>query len=272
MIQNMTAPAPARHEVWIFFAAILVLNTAFVLAVGEGLIPKHHFPRGRLVLLGGTLAAVVLLFRGPKALFELIRPLFVWRISPLWFIAAFLLPAVFSALFVIGRAVLTGAPIEILGPGAQLLERDGFLLNILIVALVGEIVWVGYAIRTLSLFHSLRMAAIITGTFWAAWWLPMVIYSVGVTPGLPFFGLWMNMLGIAFFCAFFYKATGSGLVILGMQFCVACSVLAFPVLPNIAGALSYQIYSALYMVLGFLTLTVLLPMVQGRAGEAPAGA
>ena len=262
MIQNMTAPAPARHEVWIFFAAILFLNTAFVLAVGEGLIPKHHFPRGRLVLLGGTLAAVVLLFRGPKALFELIRPLFVWRISPLWFIAAFLLPAVFSAAFIVGKAVLIGEPVEILGPGVELLQRDGFLLRVLFVALVGEIVWVGYAIRTLSTFHSLRMAAIITGTFWAAWWLPMVIYSLGVTPGLPVVGLWMNMLGIAFFCAFFYKATGSGLVILAMQFCVSCSVLAFPVLPNIAGLTSYYFYSALYMVLGFLAVTVVLPMME----------
>ena len=262
MTDSTSAPTSLRTEVWCFFAAILLLNTAFVVAVGEGLIPRHHFPNGRLLLLGGTLVAVMVLFRGPRALLELVRPLLVWRLSPLWFLAAFLLPAVFSALFVIGRAVLSGAPLEILGPGFPLLQRDGFLLNILIVALVGEIVWVGYAIRTLNKFYSLTMAAVITGTFWALWWLPMVLYSVGVTPGLPFTGLWMNMLGIAFFCAFFYKATGSGLVILGMQFCVACSVLAFPVLPNIAGATSYQIYAALYMVLGFLAVVVLLPMFQ----------
>lgn len=255
--------APKR-EVWFFFLAILILNSAFVTGVGQGWIPKHYFPQGRFLLLGGTLAAVVLLSRGPGSVWGLVKPLLVWRVPPFWFLAAFLWPILFSVAFVIGHAIFSDRPLEILGPGADLLTRQRFIINIFIAALVGEIVWVGYAIRTLSKSYSLVIAALVTGTFWGLWWLPMVIFEIGIVPDLSFLGLWMNMVGIAFFCAFFYTLTGSGLVILVMQFCFNCCVLAFPVLPNTAGAVGYQVYSALYMIVGFLFLVVLLPILKNR--------
>ncbi len=261
--------APKR-EVWFFFVAIFIINSVFVIGVGQDWIPRHYFPQGRFFLLGGTLAVVVLLSRGPGSVLGLLKPLSVWRISPLWFVLAFLWPILFCVLFVIGQAVMTGAPVEIFAPGVELLRRQRFLVNIFIAALVGEIVWVGYAIRNLSKSYSLTGAALITGTFWGLWWLPMVIYEVGIVPELSFLGLWMNMVGIAFFCAFFYTLTGSGLVILVMQFCFNSCVLAFPVLPNTAGPIAYQVFSGLYMVVGFLFLTVLLPRLQRRGDAVPA--
>lgn len=248
-----------KHEVWLFFISILILNTVFVTGVGQGWIPQQYFSQGRFVLLAGTLAAVVLLSRGPGSVLGLVKPLFVWRISPWWFVAALLWPILFSITFVIGQSVVTGTPLEIFSSGVELLGRRRFLIAIFIAALVGEIVWVGYAIRNLSKSHSLVVAALITGTFWGLWWLPMVIFDIGIVPELSFLGLWMNMVGIAFFCAFFYTLTHSGLVILVMQFCFNSCVLAFPVLPNTAGPIAYQVYSGLYMIIGFLFLTVLLP-------------
>lgn len=264
MTETDQAPRRLRTEVWLFFIAILILNSLFVAGIGEGLIPKHYFSKGRLVLLLGTLVGAIVVMRGPRAVLELIKPLLVWRISPLWFIAAFLWPILFAVTFVIGRSFVMDIPLEIIGGGIKLFSREGFLLNMLIVALVGEIVWVGYAIRNLSKFHPLAIAALITGTFWTLWWGPMMIYQIGIVPGLDFLGLWMNMVGIAFFCAFFYTLTRSGLVILVMQFCYNGSSLAFPILPNAEGLLSYQIYSALYMITGFLFLTVLLPIFRRR--------
>jgi membrane protease YdiL (CAAX protease family) len=250
---------PALSEVWVFFLAVLVINSTFVIGVGEDWIDQKYYSRGRLILLAGTLVAVVLISRGARAVLELIKPLLVWRISPLWFLAAVLLPIVISVSFVIGQSLLTGAPLELITSSVRLLQREGFLLNIFIIALVGEIVWVGYAISNLSRFYSRPIAAIITGTFWTLWWAPMVVYNIGVVPGLSFSGLWMNMVGVALFCAFFYTLTRSGLVILAMQFCLNCTILAVPVMPNVAGAFAYQVYAAIYMILGFVAVTVLLP-------------
>jgi hypothetical protein len=265
MTNSVTAPKSLRTEVWVFLIAIVVINFIFVSGVGEGIIPEQYYSRGRLVLLGGALVAVALIARGPKAIWELITPLFVWRISPIWFVVAIMWPIVFAILFVLGHAAVTGTPLELFSEsGLRLFQREGFLLNIFILALIGEIVWVGYSVKNLSKFYSLQLSAVITGTVWALWWTPMMIYGIGIIPGLSFVGLLMGQIGISFFCAFFYFSTRSGLVILGMQYCFNLSLLAFPVLPNSVGQLGFELYAAIYLVLGFLAVTFLLPWMQKR--------
>lgn len=260
MTPTTTAPAALRTEIWVFLIAIVVINFIFVTGVGEEIIPGKYYSRGRLVLLGGALVAIVFFARGFKGLFELIQPLFVWRVSPVWFVLAVLWPIVFAAAFVVGQSMVTGAPLELFNQsGLRLFQREGFLLNIFMLALIGEIVWVGYAVRNLSKFYSRQLTAVITGTFWALWWVPMMIYQIGIIPDLTYAGLWMGQVGIAFFCLFFYQVTRSGLVILMMQYCFNLTLIAFPVLPGNAGAAAYDLFCGLYLVLGFLSVTLVLP-------------
>lgn len=258
----------AQAEVWIFFLAIILVNTAFVAFIAEDVLPKSLFPRGRFLLLGAVLAAVVFLSRGFWATIDLVRPLTVWRINPVWFLVAALWPILFSVGFVIAKILVTGGEWQIVSPGIGLLTQPRLLTTIFIAALVGEIVWVGYAIRNLGHHYPKTVAALLTGTAWALWWLPMAYYQIGIVPGLSMVGLWMNMVGIAFFCTFFYTLTGSGLVIFAMQFCFNSSILAFPVLPRSGGPWTYEVYSALYMVVGFLFVTVLMPRLQARRAAA----
>lgn len=272
MTDSVSAPHRLRIEIWVFFAVLFILNTAFVVSIGEGWLDKKYFPRGRLLLLGGTLVGVVLLSRGVRAALDLLKPLLAWRVPPHLFVIALLWPFVFALSFVVMRTLVIGGPLQLTNPGGiEFLQRDGILGRIFIVSLIGEIVWVGYAISNLSKFHKLPVAAAITGVFWGLWWLPMIIYTLGVIPGMSFLGLGMNVLGVAFFCAFFYALTRSGLVILLMQFFFNCAVLSIPVLPGIAGVRAFEAFAASYMILGFLAVTFLLPWIQQRQATAPTG-
>lgn len=267
MVDSTETTRPQTTEVWVFFAAIVVLNALFVFGIAQGWLPKSIFPMGRFLLLGGVLAVVVFLWRGLPSVLDLVRPLTVWKINPLWFVAAVLWPIVFAVVFLELKSLVTGEGWTLNDPGIGMLSSRRLFVTVVIGALIGEIVWVGYAIRSLGYRYSRLLAAVITGTVWGLWWLPMAYFQIGIVPDLSWIGLWMNMIGIAFFCTFFYVLTGSGLVIFLMQFCFNCSVLAFPVLPRSGGALVYEIYSALYMIVGFFFVMVLLPRFQrARAG------
>jgi membrane protease YdiL (CAAX protease family) len=240
-----------------FFAAILVLNTVLVTGVAQEWLPAGIFSRGRFYLLALTLASVVLMARGWPAVVDLVRPLTVWRVKPVWFAAAMLLPIVFTVVFLLLKSVVTGTEPVILGSGIEILHRRNLLLSIFISALIGEIVWVGYALRMLRAHMRIELACVITGTVWGLWWLPMLHFGIGIVPNLTFVGLWMNMIGIAFFCAFFYLRTGSGLVILAMQFIFNCATLAFAVIES--GPVVYNSFAALYMLAGWCAVRFGLP-------------
>jgi hypothetical protein len=224
------------------------------------------FSRGRFYLLAAALACVALIARGWPAVVDLVRPLTVWRVRPVWFAAAMLLPVVFTVGFLLLRSAVTGTAPVILGSGIEILPRRNLLVSIFISALIGEIVWVGYALRMLRAHMRIELACVITGTVWGLWWLPMVHYGMGIVPNLTFIGLWMNMIGIAFFCAFFYLRTGSGLVILAMQFVFNCATLAFAVIES--GPATYNAFAALYMLAGWGAVRFGLPARPDA--EAPA--
>lgn len=247
----------SKAEVWTFFGVILALNTILVVGVTQDWLPGALFSRGRFYLMFVVLVAVVFVYRGWRATLGTLQPLTVWRVSPTWFLLAVLVPIVASVLFLLLWAAITWSSPDILGSGLHLLSRPNLLLTIFISSLVGEIVWVGFAIRMLRHHYPVALVCAIVGTAWGLWWLPMVYFEMGVIPNLTFVGLWMNMIGIAFFCAFFYLRTGSGLVILVMQFVYNCAALAFAVIDS--GAAAYNTFSALYMIAGYLAVRFGLP-------------
>lgn len=255
-------PAGYVSDVFVFFAVVVGVNLVFVGLIAEEILPRFLFPRGRFYLLGLILIAVVFLMRGPRAVWGIFAPLFVWRFNPLWIVAAAVWPFLFAFLFTVGKIVITGSEWEIFSRAVGLLSQPRLLVTIFVAALVGEIVWIGYALRTLGQRYPKILAAIMTGIAWTLWWMPMVYFNVGVFPDLTWTGLTLNMIGIVFFCTFFYSITGSGLSILAMQTCYACSILTFPVMPKSGGPLTYELYAILYFLTGLFFVTMLLPWIQ----------
>lgn len=237
-------------EVWVFLCLIVMVNVAFLCGIHYELLPQRIYMLGRFALLGGTLAAVVMIFRGWEGILDLLRPMLVWRISPAWFLLALAWAPAMCVIFLLGKGWLTGT--DALVPEFATVAMPKVMITVLIASFVGEIVWVSYAIGRLSKRFTTLVAGLIVGTFWTAWWTPIVIFNIGVIPGLPIGGLLISMLGVATICGFVYTKTRSGLVVLVLQATFNSSLLVFPVTPTSGGIPTFVAFSAFYLVVALI--------------------
>lgn len=259
-----------RFEIWIFFVAILIANTAFVMAIARGLLPFGAYNYGRFVLLGGVLVAVVFAARGMGGVARMLAPLARWRVAAGWYAFALCWAVLLCLTFVAGQAALRGAWPESLTPGLSTVLRPSVAASIFIGALVGEIVWVSYAIGRLTPRHGVLPACLIVGTVWTGWWAPMVWLNVGVIPDLPMLALWINMLGVAAVCGFVYTHTGSGLLVLLLQLGVNTALVVFPVVPTTGGVATYWAFSVCYLAAALVLHRLWPPVPRIHAHTPPA--
>lgn len=225
---------------------IVVINAIFVGGIAGEIIPGKFYYKGRFLLLGSCLGIVVLTGSGLKGLVGLLLPMTRWRISPLWYLLAFTWPALIAVMVLTGKGMLAGNGFSEVSVDFSVVKNPNVIRAILLGAFVGEIVWVSYAIRSLSGKFTPFVGSQIVGTVWTLWWLPMVILDIGVIPGLPPLALWLSMLGIAAMCSFIYTKTKSGLAVLVLQIMVNSSALIFPVIPTTGGVPTFVAYSAVY--------------------------
>lgn len=235
-----------RHEVWIFLGLIVVVNTAFVGAIGAGLLPKGLYNYGRFLLLGLTLLAVVLAGSGPAGALDLVRPMARWRLAPGWYLLALGWAAAVAVVVLAGKGLAAGTGLAEVKANLAVVARPRVMATVLIGSFIGEIVWVSYAVRRLSARFTPFVASQIVGVFWTLWWMPMVVLNIGVIPGLPPAALLVNMLGIAAMCAFVYVHTKSGLAVLILQVMVNSIALVLPVMPTTGGVPTYWAYALAY--------------------------
>jgi membrane protease YdiL (CAAX protease family) len=233
------------YELWCFLCLIVLANTAFILSITHGLLPERLYGQGRFVLLGLVLIGVVSLFRGSEALWDLIRPMAVWRVSPVWYLLALAWAPVMAITVLLVKSAVTGE--NALSVDSFLFGRPRLFVTVILASFVGEIVWVSYSIGRLSRRYNALTSSLIVGVFWSLWWVPIVILGQGVIPGLPLGGLVVSMLGVAAMCGFVYAKTGSGLVVLLLQVTMNSSLLVFPVLPTTGGLATYWGYSIFYL-------------------------
>lgn len=237
-----------RHEVWVFLALVVAVNAVFVWSIASEVLPRGLYNYGRFLLLGGTLAGVVLIARGGKAVVGLLEPLARWRIDPRWYLFGLLWGAVMATLVLLLMVPLGGEGISSdtlrLGP----LSRPGTVLSLLVGSLIGEVVWIGYALSRLAPRFGHFMASQIVGVVWALWWFPMVLLNIGVIPGLPLVALVINQAGVAAVCALVYARTGSGLAVLVTQISFNAAIIVFPVTPVAAGATTYWVFAIVYWI------------------------
>jgi hypothetical protein len=256
-----------KHEIWVFFALIIVANTVFIFAIHEGHLPFKLYNTGRFLLLGAVLVAVVALSRGFGGVTSLLAPLTRWRVSPAWYLFAALWAVSLCSVFVIVHAAVTGSWPEAFAPGLETMLQPSVFRTVLIGALIGEIVWVSYAFARLAPQLGTIVTALVVGTVWTGWWVPIAIMNVGVIPDLPLVALWINMIGIALVCGIVYGHTRSGLLVLLLQFGVNSSIVVFPVSPSTGGISVYWAFSIAYLAAALLLLMLWPPRPTPAFGE-----
>lgn len=247
-----------KHEIWVFFGLIIAANAVFVLGIDSGLLPFKLYNTGRFLLLGAVLVAVVTASRGATGIRSLLAPLTRWRVAPGWYAFAALWAVTLCVAFLAAQSALTWALPNELTPGLATLLQPPVLRTVLIGALIGEIVWVSYALGRLAPDLGTVSAALVVGTVWTGWWVPMALLNIGVIPDLPLLALWINMLGVALVCGFVYGHTRSGLVVLLLQFGVNSAIIVFPVAPSTGGVMVYWAFSVTYLAVALL-LHILWP-------------
>ncbi|WP_371170606.1 type II CAAX prenyl endopeptidase Rce1 family protein [Aliiroseovarius sp. 2305UL8-7] len=235
-----------KHEVWVFLFGIVILNALFIAAIDAGWLPRGLYNMGRFLLLGSFLILIVFLARQARGVWALLKPMTVWRVSPMWFILAAGWGALNCILVLFFKGIILGTGISEIQASFELVSRPRLMQVIIISSFIGEIVWIGYAVQKLSERFTPFVSALIVGLFWTAWWTPMVYVQMGIVPGLPLGGLLFNQTGIAIMCAFFYARTGSALVVLTMQVFFNSSILVFPVAPTTGGIETYWGFALFY--------------------------
>jgi hypothetical protein len=241
-----------KIEIWVFFALIVLANTAFIQAVKMNLLSHRTLNLGRFVILAFVLLLVVYAFRGIPGVRKVFIPLSIWRISPWWYLLALLWAPSIAVIVLLAKGLAAGTGAAEVWATSEWISRPSVIRTVVIGSLVGEIVWVGYAIRSLSTRFTILIASLIVGFFWWMWWTPLVFMEAGISiiPGLPPFALLVNVLGAAAMCGFIYAHTNSGIAVFVLQLVLNSSVLIFPVSPAEGGAATYWAFVTVYLIAG----------------------
>jgi hypothetical protein len=240
------------RELFLTLFLIVAANTAFITALQAELLPESLYHKGRFLLLGAVLVAVVFAFRKWEGIVGLMRPMTIWRINPLWFALALLWPPAMCIVTLLLKGSVNGDLFGLIAVDFATVTQPAVFVIVALGAFIGEIVWVSYAIGRLQKTTGTFLASQIVGVFWTLWWVPIVIINIGVIPNLPLDALLVNMLGVAAMCGFIYAHTKSGIAVLTLQLSLNNSVLIFPVAPDSGGVATYWLFAVVYSVAVFI--------------------
>lgn len=138
---------------------------------------------GAIVGFGPFFAAVVVLaLTGGKAgVMILLRRMVRWRVAPLWYAAALLLPVAIALGATVLNVLLGARPPSSAELGAWPSLIPTYFLLLLIPGIGGaweEPGWRGYALPKLQVGRSALLASLILGVVWAFWHLPLMVAAV----------------------------------------------------------------------------------------------
>lgn len=247
-----------KYEVWCFLGLIIVANTLFVSGIVFDVLPQGLYAYGRFALLGAVLLGVVMIARGRAGLDDLLRPLLEWRRPPAWYLFALLWNPAICILVLLGLWA-AGAKMPEFAADFSVVTRPTVVMVLIFSSFVGEMVWISYAVRRLARRFTPYVSALIVGTVWTAWWLPMAIYNFGIIPDLPLLALLFNQIGIAAMCTFVYSHTKSGLLVLILQMMFNTSILVLPITPVVGGVATYWTFALTYFSTALLLFVIFGP-------------
>lgn len=254
------------RELNLFLFLIVAVNALFIAAIKADFLPLFLYYKGRLLLLGGVLVAIVFIFRRWEGIVGLFRPMMVWRSNTSWFLLALVWPPAICVVTLLIKGWGNGDLFGAIVMDFAILTKPGIFITVALTAFVGEIVWVSYAIGRLQKTTGVLLASQIVGVFWTLWWVPIVLINLGVIPDLPLDALLVNMLGVAAMCGFIYAHTESGLAVLTLQLSLNSSVLIFPVVPDSGGVATYWLFAIVYFVAVIILFAVFGPRIRPPDG------
>lgn len=241
------------YEIWIFLLFAPITSAIFVYGVHLHLIPGRLYLHGRFFVLLFLLIGMVKLTRGNAGLKDLFKPMLIWKVPVRWYLFAFFFASSIACLTLYLRSLYLGVDFTDFTLNFSYFSSFYFTFNIILFALVGEVVWVSFAVRELSKIMNPFFASQIVGAIWTLWWIPIVIMNDGVIEDLPIVALMINMMGAAGMCAFIYGKTKSGICVWVLQIMLNSSCLIFPVSPR-SDVTTYWAFSIFY----FLVMLVFM--------------
>lgn len=242
-----------KYEVWIFLLLAPISCAVFVYGVHLHLIPGRLYLHGRFFVLLFLLMTIVKFTRGNRGLKDLFTPMLVWKVSLKWYFFSFFFAPSIACLTLYLRSLYLDVNITDITLNYSIFGEFHFTFNVIFFALIGEVVWISFAVRQLSKIMNPFFASQIVGVVWALWWIPIVIFNVGVIPNLPILALMINMMGAAGMCAIVYEQTKSGICVWILQSMLNSSCLIFPVAASVDVS-TYWAFSILYFLV-MLSLT-----------------
>jgi membrane protease YdiL (CAAX protease family) len=168
--------AVRRHPLIVFFVLAYVFSWWPWPLYALGLAP------GYIVGFGPFLAALVVLAltRGKIGILGLLKRMVRWRVGPVWYAAALLLPVGVALGATVLNVLLGAQPPSSAELGAWPSLIPTFFLLLLIPGIGGvweEPGWRGYALPKLQAGRSALVASLILGVVWAFWHLPLMAYG-----------------------------------------------------------------------------------------------
>lgn len=241
-----------KYSIWIFLVLAPVINTLITYANSKGIIYGFVYTHGRFYALMLLLICVVMITKGTEGLKDVFRPMLKWKVNPKWYLFALLFSLTIAAFTLLLKGFYYGSDYSSLFIFNFPPFKNSFTL--LTWAFMGEVVWVSYAIRELSKTTKPLYASQIIGFFWALWWIPSIYINEGVILDLPFWPVFLNMMGAAGMCAVIYEKTKSGICVWILQWMVNMSILILPISPTLGGIPTYSAFAVLYFLtmLGFM--------------------
>lgn len=171
----------------------------------------HGPPERYMGLVGlgafGPMFAAMIASRGDGGVRALFRPLRVWRVSPLWYLVALLVP---GAIFVAGAALanLFGGHEPLFYPPSN----AAFALAAIVFPFGEEIGWRGFALPRLVERIGPMRASVVIGVGWTLWHIPMLTLQ-GITDVRLYAIFFPFMIGGSVFFTWIWQRTSRSLLL-----------------------------------------------------------
>ncbi len=209
-----------RPLLWFYLLAFAIswLGWAPAVAASRGVAFFEH-PAFQILLLlpavGPTIAAVVVTraTEGKEGVRSLMARLTRWRVSPLWYAVALLLPALVH--------LGAGAVDRVIGqPSSETRLVGPTLVSFVIISLLAnpweEVGWRGFALPRFQARSNALVATLAVGFLWGLWHIPLFLWAGGPTASSPFLASLIGMVAASFIYTWLYNATGGSLLIVAL--------------------------------------------------------
>jgi membrane protease YdiL (CAAX protease family) len=132
-----------------------------------------------------------------------------WRLAPIWFVVALLVPIALQLLALALHVILGGQPPDLLAMIGML--PTGLVTSVYMLTQVGigeEIGWRGYAPPKLQSGYSALHASLILGVIWTLWHLPVFFNPATSYSKTPFWVFLVFLLPVSILITWVFNGTG----------------------------------------------------------------